>query len=260
MTYNKYSKMFFAPDDGGGDGEPDVIAPDLVPAPGNEPAGEPAPTPEPTPEPVPVPAAPVVDAAALAREFGQVLAAQRPAEPQKTEMSPEEAKRVLKVWEPTAQWQEKFDNLETRSAAIAEMRDGVIGQAAVLAQHYANEAQKQYAPLLSEFQAFQAQQREQRFAQHAPDLAKPEMKPLVHAVATQLVQKQQFKSEQEFFDAIKNGVESVIRVSNPGYKPSVPKPSGGIPVTTPGGGGGGGGTSGPAAKTPKAVSFLPTVR
>src|SRR2546430_10997963 len=80
----------------------------------------------------------LVDAAALAKEFGGVLGEHlktiTPKEPVAPPMSKEEAQKLLKVWNPTKEWVTKFDNLETRESALAEMRDGLVIQADTLAQ------------------------------------------------------------------------------------------------------------------------------
>lgn len=259
--------MFFAPPDDGGGVDVEEIDADLVPLDGSDDALDDttetssATTDNSTTKPA---APPLVDAAALAAQFGQVLSQHLPQQKQEqAPLSPEEAKKLLKVWEPDEKWLTDFDNLESRKAAIAAMRDGVVQQAAVLAQHYVQEMQAQLHPQLQAVQQFQAQQREQRFHSAHPALAKPEFTPIVQAVAQNLVQKgQRFNDEKSLFDAIANGVESVFKAHNPEFKLTGQKPAaGGIPVTTPGSGSAaGGGTGGGGAKVPKAVSFMPKIR
>lgn len=211
-------------------------------------AGEPPATPEPP-----------FDASKFAKEFGATLSETlRPvidkATPTAPPMTPEEAKRILNVWEPDDNWYAQYDNLETRADAVAAMRDGLIRQADTLNQLRMREAIDQLREeIMPGFQMVSQtanQQREERLHSRYPQLAKPEMQPLVHAIATDMVQRQQtFTSETELFKALANGVEAVLKQSNPEFKlespdNGAPQPvdRGGrqLPVTTPGGGGGAG--------------------
>jgi len=210
-----------------------------------------------------------VDAVALAKEFGGVLgehlktlAPQAPAAPP---MSKEEAQKLLKVWNPTKEWQTKFDNLETRDAAIQEMRDGLVVQADTLAQlrmqEFTDNLMKKLSPQLDAVRVFQDQQRDDRFHKAYPQLANPSLKPLLDAVTDGLVkQGKRFPNEQEAFKALASGVEAVIKVNNPDFKltaGSSPadnnngREGNSIPVTTPGsrGGVGGGGRQTTAPKS-----------
>lgn len=206
------------------------------------------------------PAPSFVDARHLAQEFGHVIG--QHFQPPPKEMTVEEAKKLLQVWEPTDEWLAKYDNLETRNQAIAEQRDGLIRQADTIMRFRMNEMQQameqRYGPVIQYMQAQEAQAGEQRFSQTFPQLNAPGLRPLLFSVAqSMLASGAQFRNERELFTAIAKGVESVIKVSNPqfsltgnnGGPAGAGQPQqqvkrtghtpGSIPVTTPGGGGGG---------------------
>lgn len=203
----------------------------------------------------------VVDASALAKEFGSVLSEhfkkEEPTAKKVDDLTPEEAKKLLNVWEPTKEWQAKFDNLETREAALNEMRDGVVKHTDTITQYRVREAmtgmEAKMNPVLEFIKQQQNEQAEQRLGAAYPDLAKPELQPLVSAVSSDLVkQGKKFDSEKDLFDTIAKGVEAVIKVNNPNFKlssgsnPGNNKPKAkanpnAITVTTPGAGGQAGG-------------------
>jgi hypothetical protein len=174
-------------------------------------------------------------------------------------MTVQEAKKLLNVWEPTPEWEARYDNIETRAQAIAEQRDGLIRQADTIMRYRMNEMQQameqRYAPMLEYMQRQEAQAGEYRFAQHYPQLNHEGMRPLLFSVAQSLLANgTRFRNEKELFDTIARGVESVIKVSNPQFSLGNGGPAGAgqpptgkvtghapgrIPVTTPGGGGSG---------------------
>ena len=205
---------------------------------------------------------PTVDARHLAHEFGNVLG-QHFKPPQK-EITVEEAKRMLNVWEPSPEWIAKYDNIETRNQALAEQRDGVIRQADTIMQYRMREMMQQmeqrYSPVVEYMQQNEARAGEYRFAQSYPALASPALRPVLFAVSQSLLQQGvRFRSEAEMFNTIAKGVESVVKVNQPDFKlgnGARPQQRGGIPVTTPGAGGGsdsGGGTSG--ARKPRGLAI-----
>jgi hypothetical protein len=84
----------------------------------------------------PAPSSPTVDARALAHEFGSVIGQHfQPQQAPPRQITPEEARKLLNVWEPSNEWLAKYDNLETRTSALAELRDGLIRQADTIAQY-----------------------------------------------------------------------------------------------------------------------------
>lgn len=215
--------MFFAePDEVGGIS--DAIA-GIEPEP---PAPEPAPEPEPAApvEAPPVaPTAPVIDYDAMAKSLGGVIKEHFPqpaAAPAAPKMSQEEIDKLMKKWEPDDAFLTRFDNIETRKEAMKEFMQRSLEQAEVRAQLQAFEVQQriqqEYAPRLSAFDEWQAQQREARFSTAYPDLAAPGLRPVLLSVATELAKTQKFADEKSAFDAIAKGVERVIQSHTPTFK------------------------------------------
>jgi hypothetical protein len=277
MIEDKYRGMFLQEDTGGdGGGGEGVSQGASVFEEGSGGSHEQAPAqPPPTP---PSGGEARVDARELAHEFGNVIGQhfqQQPkAEPQ---MSVEEAKRLLNVWEPTQEWLGKYDNLESRIPALVDMRDGFIRQADTIAQYRMNEMmqrmQQTYAPVVQHMQAQEAKAGEWRFKESFPELAHDNMRPLLYAVSQNLLaQGIPFRSEGELFSAIASGVEAVIKVNNPEFKLGAngaeaqgapvkqqhygrPQ-AGGIPVTTPGSGGVSGGRGGAGPPKPRGLAVF----
>lgn len=219
---------------------------------------------------------PTVDARQLATEFGNVIGQHFKAPPK--EITVEEAKRLLNVWEPTKEWLARYDNLETRDQAIAEQRDGLIRQADTIMRYRMNEMQQameqRYGPVIGYMQQQEAAAGEHRFSQAYPQLNHPGMRPLLFSVAQSILHSgTRFSGERELFTAIARGVESVIKVSNPqfslesnganGQGAAAPAGTrrtghtpGAIPVTTPGSGGGGGGQKGTGPPKPRGLAIF----
>jgi len=188
-------------------------------------------------------------------------------EPQK-QLTPEEAKKLLNVWEPDDAFLQEFGNLETQKAAIAKMRDNFIRQADTVAQLRMQEMQQQlevrYAPLQNYVTEQEAVARETRFNTQFPDLAKPELRPLLTSIVQGLAAQGALdpKDETKTFKTIATAVEAVIKQTNPNFKLS-PASAGGKPnnngnalrATTSGSGGGGGGKA-PASDKPLGVRLL----
>jgi hypothetical protein len=224
------------------------------------------------------PVAPVVDAAALAKEFGGVIAEhfKKPEEvvpPKKKydELSQEEREKLIDLWEPTKDWQTKYDNLETREEALKEMRNGMTKSAATISKLRVDELREELAGSLKETCAFmrerQNQEAEARLAKAYPDLAKPELQPVVKAVSQQLVENgKKFTSESDLFKALADGVVSVFHAggakdfklstgSNPATTKKA-KSANAIPVTTSGSGGGTGGGSGDGPAKARGIAIF----
>lgn len=252
---NKKNMIFFdAPDEGGGGVSRGMAAV-------NEPPVETPEQPEVVDEPPqPTPPAPVVDAGALAKQFGDILSERfkpsEPAEKKVDDLTPEEARKLLNVWEPTKEWITKFDNLETRESALKELRDGVVKNTDTITQYRIREAMSgidgKLGPALQFIQEAQNRQAEERFGKAYPQLSDSAMAPLIRAVAEDMRGKgKKFDHETALFDELAKGVESVIKVSNPNFKltpgsnpgttTNRTKSNNSIPVTTPGAGGGAGG-------------------
>ncbi len=263
MNKYKLRNLFFdAPDDAGGGGERGLAALEDE---------NPKPSVEAEPEPKPEPVVPF-DPAAFAKTFATELAPHlKPAAPAEKELTPEEAKKLLNVWEPDDKWYAKFDNMETRNEALREQRDGLAKQYDTLYQFRQQEFEERmsarFGPLEQQYQQANAQAQESRLHASFPDLAKPEFTPLVRAIAQDFVAKgQTFPDEATLFKALASGVEAVIKTQNPNFKladGSTPEAqtkkqtstTGKIPVTSSGAGGGGGNTP-PAAAKPRGLSVF----
>lgn len=218
-----------------------------------------------------------VDAKALAQEFGSALrehlSATKPGETEKP-LTPEEAKKLLQVFEFDDTFLKDFANVETQKSAFERLRDGLIRQSDVLIQARLNEEIRRlrasYDPVVQSFERAQGEARETRFNTTYPSIGTPALKPIVAAVAQSLRdQGKTYNDEKSMFDDIAKGVEAVIQQSNPAFKlPTAPAagatktqaPASAIPVTTPGSGGGGGSSPAGNDKGPKALGILGKVK
>lgn len=253
-----YKRIMLAEDDGGGGSAVDLL---------DEPKDAAA-VPD---EPVGSPAAPAFDPAALAGAFAQSLKDAGIGAPQpavEKPLTPEEAKKLLNVWEPDDTFMAKFGNLETQKAALGEMRDAIVRQMDTIAQLRLAEQAKLYEDRLTPIQQYYVEQqavaREGRFNKAYPDFAKPELKPLLTSVVQGLIAQKALdpKDEGKTFKTIGDAMLAVIKQANPDYKMSSGGPQGkrsgsALPATTSGAGGGGG--SGKAANTsgkPLAIQLL----
>lgn len=268
MKIDKNKMKFLAPPDDAGGGSPVADLLDAGPEPEVvAPVAEPAPAPAPT-----------IDAVSFAKEFATHIAGvlpKAPAEPVAKPLTPEEAKKLLNVWEPDDAFVTEFGNMDTQKAAFAKMRDAFIRQSDTITQVRLQEQQRameaKYEPVLQYMRQQEESAREARFGTAFPEVAKPELRPLIAAVAADLSrQGKTFADESSLFKALASGVEAVIKVNNPEFKLTAasaaqPKKSGSnpnaIPVTTPGSGGGGGNAPKGAAsgKGNRALAILGSV-
>lgn len=231
-----------------------------------------------TTESTPKVEAPEFDYSKLGKEFGAAIAEHLgpvKADPQPKELTPEEVRKMLNIWEPDDSFMQQFGNLETQKDALLKLRDGLARQMFTINERRTKEIvdevktqfEKEYAPLREQFSAYQQREQESRFSETYPELAKPTLKPLLAAVADQLrLAGKKFDSEGAAFAAIAAGAEAVIREHNPTFKLSSPAGGGksktngnpnAQPVTSHGAGRGGGNSAAAAATgRPKAVSLL----
>lgn len=208
-----------------------------------------------------VTAPPQVDAAALAKSLGEELkgAFGERKEPQK-ELTPEEARKLLKFPEIDEEFMKKFGNIETTKAALEDFRDRLLTHIhtvnGMTRREMMDELDGKFKPAIEYVTKAQLRDRDSDFEKAYPVLAKPELKPIIEAVRTSLKDKT-FANEQESQKAVAEGVAAVIKVHKPDFKlsdgssPSKKnndQSANGIPVTTSGSGGGGGGGGDEAAK------------
>lgn len=262
--------QFFEGEGDTGGGEAPSIASIL-----GEPGGETAASP-PADATVPVPPSTAVDLDALASKFGDAISKNFPKVPAQSEsklpaLTPEEARKLLNVWEPGDDFVAKFGNIETQKAAFAELRDNLIRQADTIAQARMQQMQQaweqRFNPVQGLIEQQTAQAREGRFADSYPQLAQPNLRPLLAQVAGDLHRSGKFSGDEVAnFKLLADGVAAVVKSINPSFSleakmASAIKPkttSNGIPITTPGAGGGGGNAPvGEASgKTPKLIGLL----
>jgi len=238
---------------------------------------------EPQASTTPAPSTFTMDPATLAQALRDAGIGQPPAPPTpkaNAPLTPEqlaEARKALKFWEPNDEFFTKFNNMDTQKAAVAEMRDAMTEQFATMMQAYMQDQRQQiveqFNPALSFVQAQEAKAQEAAFNSRYEQLAKPELKPLLNAVAVQLKQQietgvmKPFTSTEARDKAIADGMVAIIKTQNPEFKlsvgstPSKTNPNAIKPAPQRGGGGGGGSSRSEAsAGVPLAVSLLPKVR
>lgn len=181
--------------------------------------------------PAPATTAPSFDPAAIGKAFAAELKGHfpvpAPAEPPRPQLTPEQIRQQLNVWEPDDAFMQQFGNLETQKAAVIAMRDGMLKQFDTIAQlrlhQMRAELDKQYEDKYGSaakgWQEHQARERQSRFNTAFPQLANPSLAPVIAAVAQQIsASGQQFADEASAFTALANGVEAVIKTTNPGFK------------------------------------------
>lgn len=275
MKQNKYLRRFYAEhDDSGG------VA-DLLTSPDVEQEVDLNPQPEPTlselhtnsdaaPEPEKASAAPTIDVAtltaALSAAFPKSSVSTEPAQPK---LSQAEIDKLLKKPVIDDAFLERFDNIATKKEALVDLIERTAAYAEARSQVHTygetSRIEQSLAPRLAAFEAFQAQQREQRFNSLYPDLAKPELRTIIGAVAQQALSTQKFADENSAFDAIAKGVERVIQTHTPTFKLTTgKKPASNLnalPTTSAGSGGGGGGQpTGTPRKGPPGIELFTSLR
>jgi hypothetical protein len=292
MLNTKYGK-FLAEDDGGGMGGGGSLAATLLPPVGAE-AGDPSDegdtslsestldsesqvtSVKPAASPQQVMLDPTSFAAAIkAAGLGQ----QAPAAPQFERNKPltaeeiAQARKALNFWEPDDAFFTEFNNMDTQKQAFSSLRDGMTQQFATMMQAYfqdqSGQLRNEFNPALQFVSRHDEQKRMDAFDGKYPDLAKPELRPLLNFAADALRQQgKTYDSQDKLFSEVAEGMAAIIRTQNPDFKLSVgsspaKKPNLNAIKPAPGGGGGGGGgnvnaETGPGV--PLAVKFLPKVR
>ena len=180
---------------------------------------EPTPV-ETTPEPTSSPA-PAFDSNQMAEAIAQGLAkhqqGQQGGEP---EMTPEQMKQMLQVWEPDDAFVGSFFQAEDPRKALLDLRDGIMKQASTYAylamQSTKNELMRQMEPILIAHQQQQNEATEKRFYDKYNHLS--EYKQLMPAVLQSLqAQKVQFQTEDELFTRVAQDMTNVVRAAVPNF-------------------------------------------
>jgi len=292
---NKYNNWFLVEDDGSGASGGTSLAAALLPPVGAEPkdpndGADDAPASEPNVDPeggaAPVkPAAtpqqvtldPASFAAAIkAAGLGQQTPSAPVTEPNKplTAEQIAEARKALNFFEPDDAFFTEFNNMETQKQAFTKLRDGLTQQFATMMQAYFQDQRgqilQQVNPALEFVSKHQEQKRMEAFDGAYPDLAKPELRPLMNFAADQLrKQGKTYDDQNALFADVAQGMAAIIQTQNPEFKLSAPgsspvkktNPNAIKPAPSGGGGGGGGNANADAASgVPLAVKFLPKVR
>jgi hypothetical protein len=213
------------------------------------------------------PKAPMVDAAALAEKFGEILNKQQQ-QPQK-ELTPEEARKLLKFPEIDDEFMKEFGDIGTQKKAIEKFRDMILTHIhtvnGMTRREMMDEMDGKFKPALEYVTKAEQRERDADFDKSYPALAKPELKPIIKAVQESL-KNEKFADEKSHFKAVAEGVAAVIQVHQPNFKLSdgsspsktttKTSSSGGIPVTTGGSGGGGGGGGNQESSKPRGVKIF----
>lgn len=152
--------------------------------------------------------------------------------PAKKIYTPEEAKKLLKVWEPSPEFLTKLGNLETQGAALAEMRDGLMAQfdtiGQVRLQQAIDQIKAQYEPAVKFAQTYQQEQvrqtHETAFYSKFPGLQDKNFEPIITAVVAGLTQAgTKFNSVEDSYKAIADGVTGIIKAAKPDFDPTKPR-------------------------------------
>lgn len=214
-------------------------------------------------------AAPQVDAAALAEKFGEQLkGVLGERKEQQKELTPEEARKLLKFPEIDEEFMKRFGDIATSKAALEEFRDKILTHIhtvnGMTRREMMDEMDGKFKPALEYVTKAEQRERDADFDKTYPSLAKPELKPIIKAVQESL-KNEKFSDEKAHFKAVAEGVAAVIKVHNPDFKlsdgssPSKKtndQSAGGITVTTGGSGGGGGGGGDQGPKKPRGVAVF----
>lgn len=217
-------------------------------------------------------APPAIDYDKIGASVGDAITKAFPKAPEPvpvaSKMSQEEVDKLLKKWEPDDAFIERFSNISTQKEAMKELFNRAADHAEARAQVNTYGAvkslQDQIQPRLTEFEQWQAQQREARFNTRYSELANPALKPVIAAVANQIFATQKFASEEEAFDAVAKGAERTIQITAPtfklarsGKKASNPNE---LPTMSSGAGGGGGHSTPAPVKGPPGIELFNSLR
>lgn len=179
-----------------------------------------------------------LDIAALGKAFVSELSAHLPKAPVQVDApprqyTPEELNKMFNRWEPTKDWETKYDNLETRAAALVEMRDGYMKQADTINQirlaAMRESLIEQFAPLMNQMEQQKTEAAHKEFGVAYPQLSAPELRPLLDSIATSMMSTgAKFASKDAMFDAVAKQAEAIAKTTNPAFSltPRGTSPSG----------------------------------
>lgn len=269
--FNKYFRIFFEGEDGGGNGggEQEASVVELLGDEGEQQGGEQEKEKIEVEKVEAKPQTLNIDPTAFAAAMKAAGFNQAPAKVEQRQYTAEEAKKLLNVWEPDDAFVAKFGNLETQKAAMAEFRDNVIKQAVTIQQMLLAEQQEkfqaQYAPIQQHIQQQEATAREGRFNTMFPAIAKPEFRPLTTAVIEGLAREGRLQNldETAAFKLVGSTLEALVKQTNPTFSLSAVSTaakqtnSNALRASSSGsGGGGGGGGQAAASSKSKVVALL----
>lgn len=247
-------RIFREEDNGGGGTAFDLLNEPATPV--AAPAGE--------PQPAPAAPAPTFDADAIGRAIAANLPKAPAPEPPK--MTREEARKQLGFMDIDDNFIAKYDNLESRKAAMQELYENQLTVAANIARANAEamreELRGEFGPAKQHLENYHAEQREKRFNEQNPDLAKPEFRPMIASVVQHLQSTNalQGKDESAIFKLIADTTTGIIKQSNPNFAPTAPaapqRAASTLPTTSSGSGGAGGKSVAQGQGKPKALTFL----
>lgn len=266
--FNKYFRIFFEGEDGGGNGGGDTVV-DLLDDTTSQVVDPVDPSIVDPPVVKPEPQTLNINPEQFAAALKAAGLNQAPAKVEQRQYTAEEAKKLLNVWEPDDAFVQKFGNLETQKSAIAEMRDNFIKQAVTIQQMLLAEQQEkfqaQYAPIQQHIQQQEATAREGRFNTMFPAIAKPEFRPLTTAVIEGLAREGRLQNldETAAFKLVGSTLEALVKQTNPTFSLSAAPAAGkqnnsnALRASSSGsGGGGGGGGQAAASSKSKVVALL----
>jgi len=138
-----------------------------------------------------------------------------------SEMTPEQMKQMLQVWEPDDAFVQGFFQAEDPRKALLDLRDGIMKQASTYAylamQSVKNELMKQFEPVLIAHQQQQNEATEKRFYDKFSNLS--EYKALMPAVLQGLqAQNAQFQTEDELFTRVAQEMTKLVRAAVPNFQ------------------------------------------
>lgn len=220
--------------------------------------------------------APTVDYSAIGKSVADglkpTLDALKPT-PEARKFTEEELDAKLHRFKPDAEFLAKFGNMETQGAAMVQMRDAFVKQAATIAQIIvAQETQRlekafeeKYGKVTENVSNTmlreQTEKAHKEFDDAYPQLASPKLRGLRTQIAGEIANSANSpKDKAEFFKLVANGLADVLRESNPTFTLTASvangKPNNNKSATNSHGFGGGGAKGGGNAAAPSTAGDI----